>query len=352
MVNKKYYLEPQTKYYDSMGANWKPFVMFSQYPNLRSKYCNTDKFGLRFNNIANDIKNNNSIFDQNFDKTKELAVIVGGSFAFGEGSSKDQHTISNILSNNTKFNFLNLAGRGYSGYQEIMIFLSHIQKLKEVKKILIISGLNDLILSDYIKNYDQHTGPIFGHDLFISRMREPAGWKGKILKKLFGSFFSNTDWSKINRLNFYNELFKSKKKEDFFSSQDNKDNNSYLNLIEKNLTIWSFISKGLNIPINFILQPTSIWQEKILSSTEQELFSLAEKVKSHKDVYKNINSEKYLILKKKIELLAGTLKFNFFDLNKSLREKKIRDTLYVDKVHMNDLGYKTVSSEIIKNLKL
>ena len=109
--------------------------MFSQYPNLRSKYCNTDKFGLRFNNIANDIKNNNSIFDQNFDKTKELAVIVGGSFAFGEGSSKDQHTISNILSNNTKFNFLNLAGR-YSGYQEIMIFLSHIQKLKEVKKIL------------------------------------------------------------------------------------------------------------------------------------------------------------------------------------------------------------------------
>ena len=50
----KYKLAPQTKFYDSMGANWKSFVMFNHFPNLRSKYCNTDINGLRFNNFKNE----------------------------------------------------------------------------------------------------------------------------------------------------------------------------------------------------------------------------------------------------------------------------------------------------------
>ena len=48
----KYSLAPQTKFYDSMAAKWKPFVMFNQYPNIRSEFCNTDKYGLRFNKVT------------------------------------------------------------------------------------------------------------------------------------------------------------------------------------------------------------------------------------------------------------------------------------------------------------
>ena len=39
--------------YDSMAAQWKPFVMFNQFSNIRSKYCNTDIHGLRFNELKN-----------------------------------------------------------------------------------------------------------------------------------------------------------------------------------------------------------------------------------------------------------------------------------------------------------
>ena len=66
MIRKKpikYVLATQTKFYDSMGANLKPFVMFNHFSNIRSKFCNTDIFGLRFNNLE-DNKDKISIFDE------------------------------------------------------------------------------------------------------------------------------------------------------------------------------------------------------------------------------------------------------------------------------------------------
>ena len=106
---KKYKLAPQTKFYDSMAANWKPFIMFSQFPNLRSKFCNTDVNGLRFNNY--NYKNNFvSIFDENTKTNKKKAVIVGNSFSFGEGATSDSQTISNLLSENSDYHFYNLSG--------------------------------------------------------------------------------------------------------------------------------------------------------------------------------------------------------------------------------------------------
>ena len=56
----KHALAPQTKFYDSMSADWRPFVMFHHFSNIRSKFCNTDIFGLRFNNLE-DTKNKISI---------------------------------------------------------------------------------------------------------------------------------------------------------------------------------------------------------------------------------------------------------------------------------------------------
>ena len=59
MIKKKtykYLKVPQSKLYDVMQANWRPFVMFNQESNLRSKICNTDIYGLRFNKLYNNRK--------------------------------------------------------------------------------------------------------------------------------------------------------------------------------------------------------------------------------------------------------------------------------------------------------
>ena len=63
----KYSLAPQTEFYDSMSLSlsWKPFIMFGNFSNIRNIHCNTDSFGLRYNNFNNEknYKNiNNSIF--------------------------------------------------------------------------------------------------------------------------------------------------------------------------------------------------------------------------------------------------------------------------------------------------
>ena len=345
----KYLLAPQTKFYDSMGAHWKPFVMFNHFPNIRSSYCNTDKDGLRYNKYNNKINISNSIFEQELDQNKKNAVLMGGSLAFGEGATSDNKTLASSLSKESDYNFINLACRGFSGYQEIIVFMSHLNKIKNIKKIIILSGLNDLVLSRYIKNYDGVFGPIFGNDVFIEKMKETVGWKNKVIKFIFGKFFDpNTNWSEINSLNWRKELFKEK-----IQSNDITDKDKRLeNTLERNLMIWSIISRGMNITVDYVLQPTSIWQEKILSNEEQKIFKESDKLIEIQNVYKSVNLEKYIYLKKILKSITKKYNINFIDCNEILKKKYLKNWIYVDKVHMNDIGYQFVAEELTRNLSL
>ena len=158
----RYKLAPQTKFYDEMLADWKPFLMFNQFPNVRSQYCNTDIFGLRFNNLEDKNNNNISIFDEHIAKNKKRAVLVGNSLAFGEGTTSDQETISSHLSKLSEYHFFNFCGRGFSGYQEIMNFLLLSKKIDNLERIIVVSGVIDSFLPYFVKDYDDNLVPIFG----------------------------------------------------------------------------------------------------------------------------------------------------------------------------------------------
>ena len=345
----KYKLAPQTKFYDSMGAQWKPFVMFNHFPNIRSSYCNTDKDGLRYNNYNNKINVSNSIFEQELDINKKKAVLVGGSFAFGEGATSDSKTIASLLSKESRYNFINLAGRGFSGYQEIINFMSHLRKIRNIEKVVILSGLNDIVLNKYIEKYDETFGPIFGYDVFTSKMKEGTGWKKKVFKFLFGKFFDpNINWNEINSLNWRKELFKTKIEVNNFLDNDKKLENTF----DRNLMIWSIISKGMNLNIDFVLQPTSIWQEKNLSKEEEKIFKESDALAEIKKVYKSVTLEKYIYLKKMLNNITKKYNINFVDCNEILKKKDIKNWIYVDKVHMNDAGNELISQELVSNLSL
>ena len=347
----KYLLAPQSKFYDSMGSDWKPFIMFNNFPNVRSRYCNTDKDGLRYNNYNDKINISNSIFEQELDQNKKNAIITGGSFAFGEGATSDSKTIASFLSKESDYNFINLAGRGFTGYQEIITFMSHINKIQNIKKVVILSGLNDLVLSRYIKNYDEVYGPIFGYDKFIAKMKEAAGWKKQVFKFIFGKFFDpNTDWNEINSLTWRKELFKKKKEVNKIIDNDEKLENT----LDRNLMIWSIISKGMNLSIDYVLQPTSIWQEKILSNEEEKIFKEADNTRflEVKEIYKSVTLDKYNYLKKMLQSLTKKYNINVIDCNVSLKKKYLKNYIYVDKVHMNDVGFQLISQELIRNLSL
>jgi hypothetical protein len=214
---------------------------------------------------------------------------------------------------------------------------------------VILSGLNDLVLNTYIKNYDGVFGPIFGYDVFISKMEEATGWKNKVFKFLFGKFFDpNTNWSEINSLNWKKELFQRKVKVNNIANNDEKLENTF----DRNLMIWSIISKGMNLSIDYVLQPISIWQEKILSNEEEKIFKESDKLEEIKKVYKSVTLDKYIYLRTMLQSKAKKYNINFIDCNEILKKKDLKNWIYVDKVHVNDVGYQLISQELIKNLSL
>ena len=95
-MNIRYKHCPQLKVYDEIGYRWLPGLMFMNRPNYRSKICNTDIYGLRFNSKNYLDSKNPSIFDLKIDKNK--SIMVGSSTTFGVGSTSDEKTIPGILS--------------------------------------------------------------------------------------------------------------------------------------------------------------------------------------------------------------------------------------------------------------
>ena len=345
----KYKLAPQTKFYDSMDANWRPFIMFSQFPNVRSKFCNTDINGLRFNNFQEN-NTENSIFEEKIDKEKKTGIIVGNSFAFGEGSTNDKYTISNYLSEKTNSHYYNLCGRGFSGFQEITNFFLHLNHLKKLDKIIVISGCNDAFLPYLDYNHENYLEPTHGYKLFKSSMDKAArGWKNKTLKLIFGSFFKKTNWSRINSLNWKDEIFK---KETISYKNKPSDPNEHLSLIiDNNIRLWSIISQGMNIDISYVLQPVGSWSKKKLTDEEKKLFSEEILIEGQDRIYKHIDFKKYNLIKSILEHSTKKYKINFLDLNAHFNNEKYNNEwLFLSRFHFNDVGNKHLSSYLISKL--
>lgn len=126
-IDKIYKIVPQMKAYHNLGSHWLPYIMFTQTPNFRSNFVNTNSEGFRFNNRS-DI-NIGSVFNTIY--AKDVSQIVcGGSFGFGTGASEDSKTISSLLTlrgNNT----LNFCGSAYVGFQDIISLLSNLHRIKK-----------------------------------------------------------------------------------------------------------------------------------------------------------------------------------------------------------------------------
>ena len=127
--------------YNKIGYQLLPNIGFTNITNFRSNVCNTDNLGLRFNDIK---ENYISIFDENKNKKKPEIILTGGSTAMGMAASSDTKTISSLLSDSSNFHFYNLAVRAYNGFQELILTQSLINRFKNLKKIIIVSGINDL----------------------------------------------------------------------------------------------------------------------------------------------------------------------------------------------------------------
>ena len=349
----RYKLMPQMKEYDKLANIWKPFVMFFNQPNFKSQVYNLDKFGLRFNDLSNlknlDIEKNNSIFNEKiFSNCKETAALVGASTAFGTGASSDAFTISNILSKKTNTHFFNVSCSAFSGFQEIILFQSFINFLKNIKKVVLLSGLNDLFLINYISTFDPVFGPhYFSHRYVKGMIRDTLSWRRKLAKVIFEPFIKqNVNWNSITRKQLLNFI---SNKNGFKNPDLANKKEIFKNLIEKNFLFWSNIQKGMGIKVIYVLQPFATWCKKNFSDEEKEIFSVTDTTSLRPyQIFKSFDNKVYKDYKNIIVENCNQFNIDFFDCNEYISNNNFnKQWLFVDRAHLTDLGNKHVAEFIL-----
>ena len=202
---------PQMRIYYQNTHEWRPYLMYTNKTNLRTKVLNTDNLGLRFNSSKN-INGLKSILDQKSDK-EHFGLIVGSSTVFGLGVTNDSNTLSSKLSNDTGIKFFNLGISAFSGFQEVILHQSLINKVSSAKYIFIFSGLNDLFLLNYINEFNDELGPYFYSSQFQKGMNDILlNKKRKFAKFIFSKFVDNTvDWLHISPKQIFKMIFEQKK---------------------------------------------------------------------------------------------------------------------------------------------
>lgn len=288
-----------------MGYQLLPNIGFTNAVNFRSMVCNTDDIGLRFNDLK---ENYISIFDENKDQKKPEIILTGGSTAMGMAASSDTKTISSLLSKLTNFHFYNLAVRAFNGFQELIMVQSLINNFTNLKKIFILSGINDLFFFLDPNFSKRFPGPqVYGHKLY------------NINKEHLNYF---------KRIKFYLQ----RKKKFVINQKINLEE-----VLNRNLKLWSLFAKSQNVEVIYFLQPFCTW----------DLRGLNETIKSNMEYGKNSimmqMDDSYNYLK---NILFNSCEHNsikFVDLNEFRLEKDI----FVDRVHLNDNGFKLIS-EIMK----
>lgn len=322
--SKIYKLAPQMQIYNKLRFNWKPFVMFMQESKFRSEIVNTDDFGLRFNNQ----KITKLIFDRENEQDKKSGAIIGSSAVFGVGCSKDSLTIPSLLSENTEYNYFNLGVKAYAGFQEIILFNSLINKLKKIEEVIIFSGVNDLFMNRYINNYNKILGPMFYTNQFNDSME--IGLKQLLLNRFYDLF--------------------SKSKPGFIDLKNNLNQNIF-EIVKRNLYFWANIKNGMNIKLYFFLQPFANWCEKELSKEEIAIFDEYDKNKDIRpnQILKTMNLDIYNEYRFFLNETCKELNIDFFDCNEHLSSEEYNNKwLFVDRIHLTDLGNK-VMSQFIKS---
>ncbi len=315
---------PYMKYYEEVENIWSPYLVLKQQQNIDNKILSTDQFGFRYtdSNERYTILNDNHTHENN-----EQIIITGNSTAFGIGCSSDKKTIPSNLSNLLKKRVYNLSLRTCNSFQELILFLQVLDKFKNLKTVVIVSGFNDILIDRYVIKKSIITPPLFYQSKIdnINIDLKTSFWRKFLPNNLF----------KNNSLIFEDKSFNWKKN------------------FEKNLKVWKSLSKEFNFNILFALQPYYKWSKKLFSKEEKDIFNEIEskKIKTY-EVLKNFNQDDY----NKIDFFFSDIckknNISYLDLNRTLRDYRENNKwLFADALHLTDLGYKIVSEKISSLIK-
>ena len=94
-------------------------------------------------------------------------------------------------------------------------------------------------------------------------------------------------------------------------------------------------------------------QKKKLSVEEEKIFHILDNSNdlAHIMLKETSKIENYIKFSKLLESISSENNINFSDLNIKLNQSKnLNKSLFVDRIHMNDLGYSEISNIILDNI--
>jgi len=291
-------------------------------------------------------------------KNKYNLVFLGGSSAFGHGSSSDDTTISSLVSMNSNFNVVNLNAPSWNTHQELVALSKHINKY-EIS--VSYSGANDIGIYCNLKLYKENKPfkdlpeSYYRLSEYFENIRgETVISTSSKVKKFFIFKFPETYkiYTKLkkNLINKKNDFNVSNEKKEFCGGDKNIDNvvESFLN----NQKSMRNLSEGRGATHWLILQPLYELHKNVKNQKYKGNILTNNRIEFKKTFFRKIMNSNFC----KKNCLDFTNIFNEYELYNLIYDTTIvsntNNTLFLDNVHLLDSGSEIVSKNIISNLDL
>lgn len=307
--------------YDDGGLRWLPYAMYFQPRDHRSSYVNTDELGFRMSTGHDGAQASvGTAPDQ------EVNLLVGSSMAFGVGATGDEHTVASRLwsVHAPDLPWLSVSGRSHNSTQELITFLLHRHLVPRVRRIVVLSGFNNLGLARQpsVAGWD-HGGFFQSGEFWEALSGRRPGWRD-LLPRRRGPSLSVADVPRM-------------------TASDQVARASEMTL--RHLEVWRLLASALSAELSFVLQPLATWVRDQPSPEEQQLFDELDAMFSFSDVFGDILpvpvGRRYAD-----QLAAGCadLDVPFLDLNPILDDESEPERwLFTDRAHLTDAGYDRVA---------
>lgn len=319
--------------YKDVPYVYKPYVMWGGIPNQTTSAYKTNSLGFRGNEFSK-VKTRGTF----------RIIILGGSTAWGWGSTSNETTISGYLESQLnkkqhlkKVEVLNFANNAYNSSQEIVLW----REISDYNPDLVIhyTGNNDITVS-YLNIKPGWNFPLIlesnTSESIFKTFYKGGVLRFEILKQTFTKFIKGFRLYDSIKYRF-DILFKIKKDIPTYS-----DSNEIASIFERNMLFSTKVSKSMNVPLLIFIQPTLFTEDKKVTKWENYMLGRFE------NDYPG-GKQFYIQTRQQIINKLNENRISFYDTRHLFAD--IDTDLYYDTAHFNDKGNE-VTAEKIANIIL
>ncbi|MFJ4440821.1 hypothetical protein ACIPZ8_01865 [Pseudomonas sp. NPDC089422] len=322
-----------------LGNRRAPHTLHVHESGYRSGTINTDAFGLRYSHCAG-----KRFSAAERGSAPRINLLVGGSTALGIGASADEHTVASHLSMLTGEVWLTLAGCGLNASQELLLFLTHQHRLGEVGHVVLLSGLNTLAheaLGEVLAGpHDPQQAE--AHQAYLNSFNEGMPPVGQARRESL--------WQRLG------QALAPRRQQpapNWSLSAPEKRLARAADSIGRTLRQWERMLADSHATLTFILQPLLPWCRETLPAGEQAMLAALTQQPGNFDRLLDgaFDSQLHMAFFRRIKSQADPVPC--YDMNSMLSSSPVFGAdLFVDRLHLNDLGNNALAKVITAKLGL